>query len=411
MVLKPSLKAVFILLFAAFSCAFSAQLVNFKLDESNANALNIAFSFDTPIAKCQKNNANTPCIDENRSKDKLLLSFKNVNYAKTNEIININSPFINKMLVSASAGETLVMLNVSEDARLGSAFNGRVFTLSASPKNQTSPQSVENKAQSKGGFGGLFDSVAFDNFNFTQYLLVMGILLALLILLWLLNRTLRRSKGLKGKEFRILFQRQLDKNNKFIILQYDSKRYAMVIGASNTLLNVFDENGNALGVNAANAGFAGVVSGALGGNFGASNGGFAGNLNGAGGFNNALNSTQNAFGGFNATLNGGVSNGGTSNGTTFAKANNAQNAAAQDFASLASQIDALRKAGIVGNDTNASSGAKNAQSSLSRAQNASGANSGEKYSSGFSRSSADEDNFENAFEENKQKLQRIIKLD
>ncbi|MBK1974062.1 hypothetical protein JG677_08405 [Campylobacter sp. TTU-622] len=44
------------------------------------------------------------------------------------------------------------------------------------------------------------------------------------------------KKNIDIKNFNIIFQKPLDRNNQFMILEYNSKRYVMIIGQSNLLL-------------------------------------------------------------------------------------------------------------------------------------------------------------------------------
>ncbi|MBK1994190.1 hypothetical protein FSE90_08010 [Campylobacter novaezeelandiae] len=43
-------------------------------------------------------------------------------------------------------------------------------------------------------------------------------------------------KNVNIKNFSIIFQKPLDRNNQFMILEYNLKRYVMIIGQSNLLL-------------------------------------------------------------------------------------------------------------------------------------------------------------------------------
>lgn len=64
----------------------------------------------------------------------------------------------------------------------------------------------------------------------------MLVLFVLLIVLWWLKRTLAFKNTGVTRDFRMVFQRFLDKNNQLIVFEYASKRYTMIVGNSNIVL-------------------------------------------------------------------------------------------------------------------------------------------------------------------------------
>ncbi|EOD4832591.1 hypothetical protein ACJU1S_001801, partial [Campylobacter upsaliensis] len=71
-----------------------------------------------------------------------------------------------------------------------------------------------------------------ESYDYTNYILVMLVLMLLLIVLWWLKKTNVNSKNFGG----IKFQRNIDRNNQLVVLDYENKRYVLIIGNSNLLL-------------------------------------------------------------------------------------------------------------------------------------------------------------------------------
>ena len=264
------------LLFALLTLAaplFAVNLVDIKSFIDKNDSVNITLSFDEAF---------NGEIVEKRDKEAVLLTLNGVNYGKK-ETRTINSPLISEMLISPDKNKTSIMLKAAANVRVnaekingGTGIMVRAFSANA----QATPLNFNfNNAQNS----------QFRGYDFSNYLYVVGLLLVLLAVFWWLSRSLRRAR-LGGRDFRVLFQRPLDKSNKFAIFEYGSKRYTMILGTSNILLNVEDLEGfedlNASGaLNSRNLGGNSSV------NLGANSGG---NLaNSGANFGNSANSATN----------------------------------------------------------------------------------------------------------------------
>lgn len=64
----------------------------------------------------------------------------------------------------------------------------------------------------------------------------MLILVILLIVLWWFKKTMVYKNNNVSRDFTMIFQRFLDKNNQLVIFDHANKRYTMIIGNSNVLL-------------------------------------------------------------------------------------------------------------------------------------------------------------------------------
>lgn len=79
-------------------------------------------------------------------------------------------------------------------------------------------------------------SSSLESFDFTNYIFVLCILFVVLIALWWLKRKVLKAHHFDSKDFRLIFQRPLDKHNQFMILEFENIRYVMIIGSSNLIL-------------------------------------------------------------------------------------------------------------------------------------------------------------------------------
>lgn len=136
-------------------------------------------------------------------------------------------------LASPSA---LNALNSSNPQNSGAANSGAISSVNSNTNlNSQSAQTNSQQTplpQSKGS--------SLEGFDLKNYILVLAVLFGLLIFLWWFKKRLAKTHHFDSKDFKIIFQRALDKNNQFMILEYENKRFVMIIGSSNTLLEIKD---------------------------------------------------------------------------------------------------------------------------------------------------------------------------
>lgn len=233
------MKKIFALMLAV--PLFAVNLIDIKSFIDKNESVNITLSFD---------GAFNGEIVEKRDKEAVLLTLNGVNYGKK-ETRTLNSPLISEMLISPDKNKTSIMLKAAENVR-----------VNAEKINNNTGIMVRALSQNAQG-GGLNltaltlndsqQSVRFQGYDFTNYVLILVLLFVLLGIFWWLSRSLKKGR-FAGKEFRVLFQRPLDKSNKFAIIEYDSKRYTMILGTSNILLDSVDLNEANSALNSANVG-------------------------------------------------------------------------------------------------------------------------------------------------------------
>ena len=220
---------------------FAVNLIDIKSFIDKNESVNITLSFD---------GAFNGEIVEKRDKEAVLLTLNGVNYGKK-ETRTLNSPLISEMLISPDKNKTSIMLKAAENVRVnaekinnGTGIMVRALSQNAQGGGLNLTALTLNDSQ---------QSVRFQGYDFTNYVLILVLLFVLLGIFWWLSRSLKKGR-FAGKEFRVLFQRPLDKSNKFAIIEYDSKRYTMILGTSNILLDSVDLNEANSAENLANLG-------------------------------------------------------------------------------------------------------------------------------------------------------------
>lgn len=330
---------IIFLLLSLHTLSHAVNLLEYKINPNDENSLNITFSFDGKF--------NSKNVIERRSDEALTLILKGVNFAKSEEI-SVNSPLVSEFLIKGGADTTVAMKTAANSRINLDEINGGTGLMLRVLGENAALMPLNSNSQK---------STSLVKYDFTNYLMIMSLLIVLLIVFWWLSRSLKRSK-FGGKEFKILFQRPLDKANKFAILEYDSKRYTMILGTSNILLNIEDLGaGGKSGVNSRGEDY--------GENFGATNSVLAGNLGGA------KNSANSALGGNLGILNS------TENPNSTQKSQNLDNKSTENL---------------------------NSKQSDKSTENSSSAKKSEK-----AKNKDSERNFESFFEENKKRLQNLIK--
>ncbi|GAX87794.1 conserved hypothetical protein [Lebetimonas natsushimae] len=82
-----------------------------------------------------------------------------------------------------------------------------------------------------------------EKFSYTRYFIVVAILIILaIILLFIKRRGLNAKLPALKKDMKVLSQKFIDAKNKVVLFEYQNKKYLMLIGNTNLLLDVFDEN-------------------------------------------------------------------------------------------------------------------------------------------------------------------------
>ena len=216
---------------------FGAELISYNIYDRN-DRVDLMLSFDSVY------NGN---ISQKTEKNFTLVTLNDVKYSKE-ELKNLNSNLVSKVQISSKDNKTYIMfqnktktnLNISS---INDKFGVRIRVSSENFNENSNPPALaltgnllnSNAAEEQTQELKIKNS-SLESYDYTQYILVILVLVLLLVGLWWFKRTINSKIFPNSKNFNISFQRPLDRNNQFIIIDYNNKRYVMIVGASNLLL-------------------------------------------------------------------------------------------------------------------------------------------------------------------------------
>ncbi len=163
---------------------------------------------------------------------------------------NINSPIIYQMQIIPENKNINIILKTKKNIHIIASktidgFGLRLrakITLPLQKVNYTNKQVVKN-----------YNALPLDKtyYNNSRYYVVMLILLLLLLLLWIAKRKIVNSSPNKNwlfknsineNEVKILYRKQIDPKNSVLVLSYLDKKYLILTGSSNQLLDKFSSD-------------------------------------------------------------------------------------------------------------------------------------------------------------------------
>ncbi len=196
---------------------FSAKIIGYNT-YIRGDRVDITFSFNAPYESG---------VSQNK-KGNILIITLNAKLAKEEEKV-INSNLVKKIKIFSQGEKTLIVLDLGEKVELKADNVGDKYVLRlriqkegtfAQEPLQTKKTQIETKQ---------------NEYDFTTYILVMSILILLLLGLWILKIYLRQKYPL-DRNFNLIFQKSLDRHNQLIVFEYGMKRYTMIVGNSNIIL-------------------------------------------------------------------------------------------------------------------------------------------------------------------------------
>jgi len=196
---------------------FSANLINVNFFPQKSK-LDILFSLDGKF--------NGKVI----KKDKNLFFITNVNTLKSFEK-KFDNFFIKQIQISPSDNGVLIKLNINTKYKTSVALtpDGYGLRFRITKINSTIIKTDNlNFAKDNG-------------LDFVSYFISIAILIILAIILWLIRKKVVKKLPMK-ENLNILFQKPLDAKNRVALIEFNNRKYLIIVGNSNILLDVFDEN-------------------------------------------------------------------------------------------------------------------------------------------------------------------------
>ncbi|MFQ6342454.1 hypothetical protein [Campylobacter sp. VTCC 70190] len=215
----------FLVLFFLILPLYSVELVGYNVYDRN-DRVDLMLSFD---------NAYNGKISQKKEKNLTLLIFSDLKYSK-NELKELNSKLVDKISISSKNNNTYIMLQNKENIHLELSSINDKFGVRIRAVEQANAQVTTPALNSTGDLMPKPKSTSLEGYDYTNYILVMLVLLILLLGLWWFKRTMIYKNNKLSKDFTMIFQRFLDKNNQLVVFDHANKRYTMIIGNSNVLL-------------------------------------------------------------------------------------------------------------------------------------------------------------------------------
>ncbi|MBS4313117.1 hypothetical protein [Campylobacter vulpis] len=202
---------------------FSAKLINYNIYDRN-DRVDLMLSFDS---------AYQGKISQKKEGEFALLSFERLEAKE--ELKSLSSKLINKIQISSKNNATHIMFQTREKldfsiSVINDKFGLRIRALPEGTNLPSLSQPIKQEASKQGDLMPKPKDI--ESYDYTNYMLVMLVLVLLLIVLWWFKKTNVSSKNFGG----IKFQRNIDKNNQLVVLDYENKRYILIVGNSNLLL-------------------------------------------------------------------------------------------------------------------------------------------------------------------------------
>lgn len=169
------------------------------------------------------------------------LSFKGLVYDGVVDK-NLSATVADAMQISSKNNETLITFASSKPLNIDAVFLGKdKFSVrirlslkesqaAAMPKLQNTKPSLQNNLQNDS-----YDSSMF------RYIAVVLILCLLVFVLLILKKKISQNGGkifqINNKNLNVKYEKYLDKNNRFMVLEYEKQSYVVIVGNTNLLLD------------------------------------------------------------------------------------------------------------------------------------------------------------------------------
>ena len=196
---------------------FSANLIDVNFFEGK-NKLDILFSLDNKFNGQVKKVNNSSFIITNIETDKVIQK-------------EFNKKFINSIIISPANEGVKIDILANEEFKTSVALTPDEFGL----RFRIEKVVLLNSNQTKPDLQFSTNQQKLDLFS---YIIGMIILISIAILLWFIKK-----KGINlpivKENMKVLIQKPIDAKNRVVLFEYQNRKYLMLIGNTNVLLDVF----------------------------------------------------------------------------------------------------------------------------------------------------------------------------
>ncbi len=196
---------------------FGASLINVDFF-NHKNFIDVLLSFDS------KFNGKIVKIDNH--------TFLLKNVTSNKEFLkNFEKGFLKSINVKPTRDGVLVKLKTDENAKISFAltpegYGIRIRVLNTKPINEIKTL-TQNNPQS--------------TLDYFTYIIIFAILTILAVILWIVKKNQKLPIKKSDISMGILIQRPIDAKNKIVLFEFNKRKYLLLIGNTNLLLDIFDE--------------------------------------------------------------------------------------------------------------------------------------------------------------------------
>jgi len=198
------------------SILFGANLVNINFFPQK-DKLDILFSLDAKFNGKVINAGKNQFIITNISSDK--------EYSK-----NFDNFFVKKVKISPKNNDVVIKFITHNKYKTSVALTPDGYGL----RFRISSLEVKNKEN-------LVLKNPENSLDYFSYIISLAILIIIAIILWILRKKINKKLPVKNG-LNILFQKPIDAKNRVALIEFNNRKYLVIVGNSNILLDVFDEN-------------------------------------------------------------------------------------------------------------------------------------------------------------------------
>lgn len=232
------MRVLFILILGIYS--FASNLLTYNIYE-RSDRIDIMLSFDAPY---------DGKIYQKASENSIVLTLDDLSFDQ-NIDKSINSKILQKLNINPVKNKTIITLTSNKKIQINASKTIDDFGLRIRIK---SPEII-SKEQIKTSENVLAipakESQASIN---SRYISVIAVLLLFIIVLFVMKKIINLNKGSSKipmnwlfknstqEQVNILHQKQIDNQNKIMLLEYQSRKYLVIIGTSNILLDQFGQD-------------------------------------------------------------------------------------------------------------------------------------------------------------------------
>ncbi len=236
------MKIIF-LIFTIFIQLFATSLLTYNIYD-RSDRVDLMLSFDSPY---------DGQISQERSANLLVLKLSDLSY---NNIIKkeISSSIVQSLTIKPNGSFLKIIINsknqigvIASKTTDGFGLRIRIKLTTSAGKNKAKSSFTQVTTQKTQYYDG--NSLDY------RYISVLIILFVLLAIMFWVKRKFTYNNSTKGEnswlfkkgssstqDIKIVYKKPIDNNNSAIVLEFENKRYLVISGNSNLLLDIFSEN-------------------------------------------------------------------------------------------------------------------------------------------------------------------------